>query len=107
MSRVVGPHFEAVCRDWALSSGAEVFGTVAGEVAAGVVADPLRRGQIQVDVAVFAPDEPGRPRQVLSLGDTTGARLTCYGGAGFDAELADRAVGDPLIQLVGLEELYA
>ena len=35
----------------------------------GVVADPLRRGQIQVDVAVFAPDEPGRPRRVLSLGE--------------------------------------
>ena len=112
-----------------------MFGTVPGEVAAGVVADPLRRGQIQVDVAVFAPDEPGRPRRVLSLGeatwdrvinsrhlerlrrardllavkgyDTTGARLTCYSGAGFDAELADRAAGDPLIQLVGLEELYA
>ena len=135
LSQVVGPHFEAVCRDLALASGGEVFGTVPGEVAAGVVADPLRRGQIQVDVAVFAPDEPGRPRRVLSLGeakwdkvmspghlerlrrardllavkgyDTTGARLTCYSGAGFDAELADRAAGDPLIQLVGLEELYA
>jgi uncharacterized protein len=135
LSQVVGPHFEAVCRDWALSAGAEVFGTVPGEVAAGVVADPLRRGQIQVDVAVFAPDEPGRPRRVLSLGeakwdkvmspghlerlrrgrdllavkgyDTTGARLTCYSGVGFDAELVDRAAGDPLIQLVGLEELYA
>jgi uncharacterized protein len=135
LSQVVGPHFEAVCRDWALSSGAEVFGMLPGEVAAGVVADPLRRGQIQVDVAVFAPDEPGRPRRVLSLGeakwdkvmnpghlerlrrardllsvkgyDTTGARLTCYSGARFDSELADRAAGDPLIQLVGLEELYA
>ena len=135
LSQVVGPHFEAVCRDWALTAGAEVFGTAPGEVAAGVVADPLRRGQIQVDVAVFAPDEPGRARRVLSLGeakwdkvmspghlerlrrardllavkgyDTTGARLTCYSGAGFDAELVDRAAGDPLIQLVGLEELYA
>ena len=69
LSQVVGPHFEAVCRDWALTAGAEVFGTVPGEVAAGVVADPLRRGQIQVDVAVFAPDEPGRARRVLSLGE--------------------------------------
>ncbi len=39
--------------------------------------------------------------------NTRGARLSCYSGAGFDAELADRAAGDPLIQLVGLEELYA
>jgi len=135
LSQVAGPHFEAVCRDWALASRAGMFGTAPGEVAAGVVADPLRRGQIQVDVAVFAPDEPGRPRRVLSLGeakwdkimnpghlerlrrardllavkgyDTTGARLICYSGAGFDAQLADRAAGDPLIQLVGLEELYA
>ena len=33
------------------------------------MADPLWRGQIQVDVAVFAPDEPGRPRRMLSLGE--------------------------------------
>jgi uncharacterized protein len=39
--------------------------------------------------------------------DTEQTRLTCYSGARFDAELADRAAGDPLIQLVGLEELYA
>jgi hypothetical protein len=36
-----------------------VFGTVPGEVAVGVVADPLRRGRIQVDVGVLAPGEPG------------------------------------------------
>jgi hypothetical protein len=112
-----------------------MFGTTPGEVAAGVVADPLRRGQIQVDVAVFAPDEAGHPRRVLSLGeakwdkvvgtgqperlrrardllavkgyDTEQTRLTCYSGARFDSELADRAAGDPLIRLVGLEELYA
>ena len=111
-----------------------MFGTVPGEVAAGVVADPLRRDQIQVDVAVFAPDKPGRPRRVLSLGaakwdkvmnpghlerlrrardllaakgyDTEQTRLTCYSGAHFDAELADRAAGDPSIQLIGLDELY-
>ena len=71
LSQVVGPHFEAVCRDWALYSGADVFGTVPGEVAVGVVADSLRRGQIQVDVAVFAPDEPGRARRVLSLRKAT------------------------------------
>jgi hypothetical protein len=111
-----------------------VFGTVPGEVAASVVADPLRRDQIQVDVAVFAPDEPGRTHRVLSLGDakwdkvmnpghlerlrrardllavkgydTEQTRLTCYSGTRLDSELADRAVGDPLIQLVGLDELY-
>jgi hypothetical protein len=38
-------------------------------LAIGVVADPLRRGRIQVDVGVFAPDESRRPRRVLSLGE--------------------------------------
>jgi len=93
-----------------LSLGADVFGAVPGEVAAGVVADPLGRGQIQVDVAVYAPDEPGHPLRVLSLGeamwdkvmnagelerlrrpascssfrgyDTAQTRLTCYSGGG-------------------------
>ena len=39
--------------------------------------------------------------------DTEQTRLTCYSGARFDAELVDRAAGNPLIQLVGLKELYA
>jgi hypothetical protein len=38
--------------------------------------------------------------------DTEQTRLICYSGARFDSELADLAAGDPLIQLVGLEELY-
>jgi hypothetical protein len=39
--------------------------------------------------------------------DTEQMRLTCYSGARFALELADRAAGDPLIQLVGLEDLCA
>jgi hypothetical protein len=132
---VVGPHFEAICRDWALSAaGDDVFAEAPGEVAAGVVADPLRRSQIQVDVAVFAPDDPGRPRRILSLGevtwdkvmnlghldrlrrardllavkgyDTSVTRLTCYSGAPFDPGLCGAASADPLVQLVGLDTLY-
>jgi hypothetical protein len=38
---------------------------------------------------------------------TEQTRLTCYSGARFDPELADRAAGDALIQLVSLEEPYA
>jgi hypothetical protein len=37
----------------------------------GFIASGSRRGQIQVDVAVFAPDEPGALRRELSLGETT------------------------------------
>jgi hypothetical protein len=99
-----------------------------------VVADPLRRSQIEVDVAVFAPDDPGRPRRVLSLGeakwdkvmtlgqlerlrrardllavkgyDVSAARLTCYSGAGFGADLGDAAGRDADVQLIGLDALY-
>jgi AAA+ ATPase superfamily predicted ATPase len=134
LAQVVGPHFETVCRGWAQSAGDEAFGEAPGEVAAGVVADPLRRSQIQVDVAVFAPDDPGHSRRVLSLGeakwdkvmtlgqlerlrrardllavkgyDMSATRLACYSGAGFDDELDDAARADARVQLIGLDTLY-
>jgi uncharacterized protein len=134
LAQVIGPHFGTICRDWAMSLGDTAFGEAPGEVASGVVADPLRRSQIQVDVAVFAPDDPGRPRRVLSLGeakwdtvmtqghlerlrrardllgvrgyDMGATRLTCYSGAGFDRALRDIAQADPGVQLVGLDALY-
>jgi uncharacterized protein len=136
LSQVVGPHFEAVCREWAASASASrIFGEWAGEAAATVVADPVRRDQIQVDVAALAPDEPGRPRRVLSLGeakwgkvmttrhldrlrrardllsvrgyDMGGTKLACYGGAGFDADLRAAAKAQQDVLLIGLAELYA
>lgn len=134
LAQVVGPHFEAICRDWALSSGADVFGEAPGKVAAGIVSDPLRRGQIQVDVAVFAPDVPGRPRRFLSLGeakwdkvmtlghldrlrraadllavkgyDMSSVSLACYSAAGFDDGLTTAASADPRVRLFGLDALY-
>ena len=50
-----------------------------------------------------------RARDLLAVTgyDTSGMKLTCYSGAGFDAELADLAANDPAILLVGLEMLYA
>ena len=134
LAQVVGPHFEAVCRDWAMYHGAAAFGESPGEVAAGTVADPARRSQIQVDVAVFASDAPGRPRRVLSLGeakwdkvmglghlerlrraaallavreyDMAATVLACYSGAGFDDALRDAARRDPRVRLFGLDTLY-
>lgn len=95
------------------------------------MADPERRGQIEIDVGVLAPALPGLPREVLSLGeakwgermgvrhverlrrardllavrgyDTSRTLLTCYSGVGFDAELD----GMPDVLTVGLERLYA
>jgi hypothetical protein len=134
LAQVAGPHFETICRDWAQSPLEGTFGEAPGVVAAGVVADPLRRSQIQIDVAVFAPDAPGRPRRVLSLGeakwdkvmtfghlerlrrardllavkgyDMSDTRLTCYSGAGFDPELSNAARDDAGVQLIGLDALY-
>jgi uncharacterized protein len=134
-SQVVGPHFESLCREWALGAGDGTFSDLPGLVAAGVVPDTANRTQIQIDVAVLGPEAPGEPQRILSLGeakwgkimtpghtrrlrrardllavkgyDTTTTRLTCYSGAGFDDDLRAEARHDDLIQLVGLDTLYA
>ncbi|WP_226898916.1 AAA family ATPase [Nonomuraea phyllanthi] len=133
-AQVVGPHFEALCRDFALDAGESVFGGQPAEIGAGVVPDPANRSQIEVDVVALAAQEPGRPRRILSLGevkwgevmgrhhlgrlararellekkgyDTRDAVLTCYGGSGFSAELTAAADGDSRVALVGLDRLY-
>lgn len=127
-SQVLGPHFEGICREWAMCVDSDVFGELPGTVAAGTVADPHNRTQIEVDVAVLAQEEPGRPRRILSLGeakwdkvmtarhverlrrardllavkgyDTSATVLACYGGAGFQADVPDD------VRLVGLGDLY-
>ncbi|MEW1842686.1 ATP-binding protein [Nonomuraea angiospora] len=129
LSQVVGPHFEALCREWAMFAEEEVFGELPGRVAAGAVADPHNRTQIQVDVAVLAQEEPGRPQRILSLGeakwdkvmtaghvdrlrrardllsvkgyDTRDTVLACYSGAGFHDDIPEG------VRRVGLKELYA
>lgn len=132
LSQVVGPHFEGICRDWAMSVGPEVFGELPGQVAAATINDPRDKRQIQVDVAVLAPEQPGQPRCVLSLGEVTWDRtmtvghldrlrrarellsakgydtsrvvLACYSGAGFDENL--RALGtDPAQRTGGADDI--
>ncbi len=100
---------------------------------AGVVSEPSNRTQIEIDVAVLAPAEHGRPRKILSLGeakcdrivdirhaerlhrerdllavkgfDTSNAVLSCFSGAGFSGDLqAAHADG---VRLIGLDQLYA
>ena len=133
LAQVVGPHFEAICRDYAIVADPAVFGGLPGEVGSGVVPDPANRAQIEVDVVVLAPAEPGRPRKILSLGeakwdrvmdlrhaerlrrsrdllavkgfDTRDTVLSCYSGAGFDPDL--QAARSPGIRLVGLDQIYA
>jgi uncharacterized protein len=68
LSHVVAPQFEQICRDWArLSDG--VFAELPAEVGSGALTDPASKTQIQVDVAVLAAAQPGRPRRVLSMGE--------------------------------------
>jgi AAA+ ATPase superfamily predicted ATPase len=132
LSQVTGPHFEAICRDYAIAADPAVFGGPPGEVGSGVVADPPNRTQIEVDVVVLAPAEPGSPRKVLSLGeakwdrvmdlrhvdrlrrardllaakgfDTRDTALACYSGAGFSSDLQAAPSHD--IRLIGLDQLY-
>jgi uncharacterized protein len=133
LSQVAGPHFEAICRDYAITAHPGVFGGVPGEVGSGVVSDPANRTQIEVDVVVLAPAEPGHPRKILSLGevkwdrimdlrhaerlrrardllavkgfDTRETVLSCYSGTGYSPEL--QAAQNPDIRLVGLDQIYA
>jgi AAA+ ATPase superfamily predicted ATPase len=133
-SEVVGPHFEALCRDWATRAPEETFGGFPGEVAATTVTDSQHHTQIQVDVAVLSAGSPQEPRRILSLGEakwgevmglghldrlrrardllsvkghrTADTVLACYSGAGFSADLAAVAAADPRVLLVDLAQLY-
>ncbi|MGH3261327.1 MAG: hypothetical protein ACRDNS_04955 [Trebonia sp.] len=131
LAQVVGPHFESICRAFAQSAGAELFGRPAGEVGSGIVRDPAAKSQIEVDVVVFAPAEPGQSRRIVSLGevkwgevmgrghvdrlarardllsasyDTSDCVLACYGAAGFTEDL--RSAQDPGVTLVTLADIY-
>ncbi|MEV5751853.1 ATP-binding protein [Actinoallomurus sp. NPDC052308] len=128
-SQVVGPHFEQMCREFAMLAPSRFFGDLPGDVGAGVVSGG--REQIEVDVVVLGPAIPGEPRRVLSLGeckwgeamgvrhvdrlrrarDLLGGRgydvrdtvLACYSGIGFDERLQDNSDS---IALIGLDTLY-
>jgi AAA+ ATPase superfamily predicted ATPase len=131
LSRVVGPHFESLCRSFALHAGPSLFGAPVGQVGSGVVHDPANKTQIEIDVAVLGPREPGRQQRILSLGeakwgqtmnrqhtgrlarardllsasfDVSGCVLACYSAAGFDDDLRSDASSE--LALITLEDLY-
>ena len=130
LSRVIGPHFESLCRAFVPLADGLVNGPI-GEVGAGVVNDPEKRTQIQVDVAVLAPPESNGRRRLLSLGevkwgevmtpyhaerlarardllaanfDVTDCALACYSAAGFSVDL--RTMAGPGLSLVSLADIY-
>lgn len=132
LTQVAGPHFEAVCRDFAVDAPASLFGALPAEVGSGTVNDPSGRSQIEIDVVVMAAQESGAPPKILSLGeakwgevighghitrlerarellaakgfDTSDTTLACYSGAGFTEQLAAEDRGD--VRLIGLDQLY-
>ena len=93
--------------------------------------DAANRTQIEIDVCVLAPPEPGERRRILSLGeakwgeamtprhaarlarardllassfDVTDCVLACYSAAGFSDDL--RAAAGPRLQLISLTDIY-
>lgn len=134
-SKVVGPHFESMCRQWTRwHAEPDTFDGHVSRVASGTVNDPAARTGHEVDVAVFGRDAAER-ENLLAIGeakwnDTMGlghlrrlehirgllqsrvgvradrTRLVCFSGAGFTDDLRIRAAQDATIQLVDLERLY-
>jgi hypothetical protein len=135
LTQVVGPHFEALCRAFALEAGYAVFPEQPSEVGSGTVNDPANRTQIEIDVVALAPQESNGPRRIVSLGeakwgevighhhlerlvrardllrpmgyDTEDTVLALYGGAGFTDELTAAAAADERILLVDIDSLYS
>jgi len=135
LSKVVGPHFEQICREWTRWCAAtETFGGHPTRVASGTVPDPVTKSSHEVDVAVFGRD-PGGREILLGIGEAKWnevigqshlrrlehvgallrargqagaerARLLLFSGAGFTDELLRIAESDINVQLVHLDRLY-
>jgi len=134
-SKVLGPHFERICRDWTRwHADPDTLGGLPSRVGSGTVADPVGRTTHEVDIAAFGPDDTDRER-LLAIGeckwnDIMGpqhlgrlehirdllrvrdeaqakhTRLLLFSGGGFTDDLRDRARRDPTIDLVDLPRLY-
>ncbi len=134
VKQVVGPHFDTLCRQFAiLPDATRQFDEALGEVCAGVVIDPVARQQIEIDMVIFAVRRLNEQRRILSLGevrwgetmghghvarlagardlltqkgfDTIDTKLTCYSAAGFTNELRTDISTD--LTLIGLDRLYS
>lgn len=131
-SNVLGPHFEQVCRDWALHD-ADLFAELPAKVGHGIAHDASTRTSHEVDVAVVGVADGGkapllaigeakwndvmgeahidrlrRVRDVIARNgryDTGPTRLLCFSGAGFN-DKARRAAESDEVTLVDLPMLY-
>ncbi|GAA3444387.1 hypothetical protein [Planomonospora venezuelensis] len=135
LSRVVGPNFERICRDWAILAD-DFFDEPPGEVGSALLVDHSKRenNKIELDVVVMTPALLEERQRVLSIGEVKwdkvmglghldrlrrarelltaqghradDAVLTCYSGAGFDEQLQAEAGEDSRVLLVDLPTLY-
>lgn len=135
VANVLGPHFEQVCREWALHhADPGLLGGLPAHVGQGVVSDPSARTSHEVDVAVVGVADGGRP-PLLAIGeakwndtmgiahidrlrhirdvigrtaryDTSRTRLLCFSGAGFNDKARDAARASQDVQLIDLPTLY-
>ena len=136
ISNVLGPHFEQVCRQWALHhADPDLFGGLPARVGHGIVTDPSARAHHEVDIAVVGVADGARPAPLLAIGeakwndtlgvghlerlervraiigrvgkyDTSRTRLLLCSGAGFNDRLQSRVRGQSDPLLIGLNELY-
>jgi uncharacterized protein len=134
-SDVLGPHFEQICREWALHhADPDVLGGLPARVGHGVVHDLKARVGHEIDVAVVGIAEKSKA-PLLAIGeakwndtmgighlerlrhirdlvtqtgryDTSVTRLVCFSGTGFNDKLREAARTSPDILLVDLAELY-
>jgi uncharacterized protein len=133
-SNVLGPHFEQLCRYWTrYFAPEEITGGFPARVEPGIVNDPANKKTRQVDVAAFGVDD-GR-EAILAIGEANWhetmsiahldrlrhirglltaqgrpgaatARLLCFSGAGFTAELRDEAARSGEARLLTPADLY-
>lgn len=134
-TNVLGPHFEHLCRHWSRhEAGPETFGDYPSHVAAATVNDPVARTTHELDSVIFSDTEDDR-QSILAIGEAkwgevmgmnhldrlrhirelltnqgrlgaSQARLTCYGAAGFTAELVEHSERSSDVVLITPTHLY-
>jgi uncharacterized protein len=135
-SNVLGPHFEQLCRHWVrYFAPEEIVGGFPSRVEPGTVNDPASKKTQQIEVAAFSVGDDGR-EAMLAVGEAkwhetmsiahlerlrrirglltaqgrpgaSTARLLCFSGAGFTAELRDQAAQSGEVRLLTPADLYA
>ncbi|GAA1692677.1 ATP-binding protein [Glycomyces endophyticus] len=131
-SRVMGPHFELLCRAYAATT--DRFGAYPAEVSSGTLTDKATKSPIEVDVVAVTAPEANRPKRVLCVGeakwgtrmdmhhlarlgrvrdllaaryDVSGTALACFSAAGFSDDLTAAAANDARVHLIGPDDLYS